>query len=140
MKPFDEYGAGEAMPLGGYLAMMGLYMAGMATFLGLYKRRGRRLPRSYSLLDLALAGVATHELTRTISRERVTAPLRAPCVEHRGTTITGDVLEKPRGHGFRRAVGNLLTCPYCTGPWVAGTLVGGLVGAPGVTRFVIATF
>ncbi|MFF3918079.1 DUF1360 domain-containing protein [Streptomyces sp. NPDC001852] len=30
----------------------------------------------------------------------------------------------PRGDGIRRAVGDLLSCPFCTSAWTAGALVG----------------
>jgi hypothetical protein len=39
-----------------------------------------------------------------------------------------------RGTGARKAVGELLTCPFCTGMWISTGLCAGLVFAPGVTR------
>ena len=42
--------------------------------------------------------------------------------------------ESPRGTGLRRAVGQLLLCPVCTGFWVASATTAGLVVAPRATR------
>jgi hypothetical protein len=48
--------------------------------------------------------------------------------------------ESPRGEGPRRALGELLVCPPCTGQWVVGGLVAGLVAAPRATRLLASTF
>lgn len=127
---------------GAYAALLGLYTTLAGGFLALYPRRGRRLPRSYRLRDLALCGVATHKLTRLATCERVTAPLRAPFVEHRPVGPGGPpgAGERARGTGLRRELGELLTCPYCAGPWVAGALLVGLAVAPRATRFVTGIF
>lgn len=42
--------------------------------------------------------------------------------------------EEARGAGLRRAVGELLVCPYCVALWVSAGLSLGLVYAPRVTR------
>lgn len=41
---------------------------------------------------------------------------------------------------MRRAVGDLMTCPYCSGPWIAGALMAGLLAAPRAARTVIRLF
>jgi hypothetical protein len=48
------------------------------------------------------------------------------------------VSEEPRGHGLRRAVGELITCPYCIGLWVSAAFAAGLLVAPRFTRWVAA--
>lgn len=96
------------------------------------ERRGR-LPERPSAGDVALVGMAAHELSRLLVTERVTAPLRAPfVVEQDG--------EKPAGRGARHVIGELLTCPYCTGPWMGLLLATGMVWAPRPTRFVSGLF
>ena len=52
----------------------------------------------------------------------------------------GEVIEKSRGEGLQRAIGDLVTCPWCSAPWVAATLGFGFVFAPRVTRFVSGVF
>ena len=46
-----------------------------------------------------------------------------------------DVEEEPRGRGFQRGIGHLVSCPYCMAPWCASALAVGFVFAPRVTRF-----
>jgi hypothetical protein len=93
-----------------------------------------------SAADIALLGVATHKLTRIVTKDWVTAPVRAPFVRYEGSAGGGEVKEKARGRGLGKAIGDLLTCPWCTGPWVAGALMAGLVSRPRPTRVVAAAF
>jgi hypothetical protein len=44
------------------------------------------------------------------------------------------VAEEVRGKGIRHAVGELITCPFCTSQWVATAYAAGLVFAPRATR------
>jgi uncharacterized protein DUF1360 len=45
-----------------------------------------------------------------------------------------------RGSGARKTVGELVTCPFCTGVWVATAFTAGLVYLPRTTRLAIGTF
>src|SRR5919198_4954718 len=132
------YGANkDLMPLGGYAALMGGYNLALAGFLIWAGGRRRRLiPERFRAGDLLLLGVATHKLTRLIGKDFVTSPLRAPFVEFKGSSIAGEVTEKSRGRGLRRAIGDLLTCEFCLAPWVAGALFGGYALHAPATRFV----
>jgi hypothetical protein len=47
-------------------------------------------------------------------------------------------MDEPRGSGARRAVGDLVACPFCTSAWVAGALTAGYASAPRATRLVSA--
>lgn len=128
--------AGEAadeLPIGGYLALMAVYVAGFGAF-ALAARALKRLHAVPSTRDLLLAGIAVHKLSRTVTRERVTVPLRVPFTHYAGSDGAGQLREEPRGRGLQRAIGTLMTCQYCTGPWMAMTLTTGLVFAPRVTR------
>jgi Protein of unknown function (DUF1360) len=127
-------------PMVSYAFLIATWGMSFAGFVVAWSRR-RGLPESLSLTDLLLVGTATHKLSRTITRDRVTAPVRAPfttAAEDAGPD--GATPEKARGHGLRRAIGDLLTCPYCAGPWVAGALVCGLVAAPRTTRLFAGVF
>ena len=128
---------GAAMPIGGYAILAGAYLAGLGAFLRLGRKK---IPRRIAAGDLALLGVATHKLTRIITRDWVTSPLRAPFTEYKSAASAGEVNETSRGEGLRRAVGDLLTCPWCMGPWVATGLAAGLVFAPHQTRLVAGIF
>lgn len=131
------YSPDEPTPLGGYAALMGTYVAAAGGFLVL----GRdRLPERISLGDFALLAVATHKLARIVTKDWVTSPLRAPFVEYQESAGSGEVVEKARGTGLRRALGDLLTCPWCIGPWVAGALFAGFTAAPRATRTLATIF
>lgn len=134
--PFAGYG-GEDMPLAGYSGLVAGYVAGAGGTLALL--RGR-LPDRLEAEDIVLLGVATHKLSRMLAKDWVTSPLRAPFTRYRKSLGGGEVSEEARGQGMRRALGDLLTCPWCLGPWVATALAMGLVLAPRATRMTAATF
>jgi hypothetical protein len=139
-KLFGDYGASDEMPLPGYAALLAIYAVGFGGLLALASRVGSPRTRSLRLRDLLLVGIATHKLTRTITRDRATAPLRARFTAYKRSLGHGEVEEEARGRGLRRAVGELLTCPFCTGPWIAGALVCGMALAPRPTRLVAGIF
>jgi hypothetical protein len=116
-----------------YNVMAGLFLLARA-------RSGKGFPEKIGAGDLALAGVATHKLSRVIAKDRVTAPLRAPFTEFEEEGGPGEVEESPRGSGMRRAIGELLVCPFCLAQWVATALLGGLAVFPRATRFVCSIF
>ncbi len=51
-----------------------------------------------------------------------------------GTSGEAELAEEVRGTGPRKALGELATCPFCLGQWVATGLLAGLVIAPRPTR------
>jgi hypothetical protein len=125
--------AADELPVGGYLALMAVFLAAFGSVAGRARAR-HRLEESLSARDIVLAGIAVHKLSRTVARERVTLPLRMPFTQYAGSGGAGQVREKPRGRGLQRALGNLLTCQYCTAPWSALLVTTGLVFAPRTTR------
>jgi uncharacterized protein DUF1360 len=137
---FSGYAAPETQPpFGSYGALAALFNAGFAALLVEANRSGR-LPERIEAGDIVLVGTASHKLSRLITKDRVTTFLRAPFTEYQGSGAPGEVEEKPRGRGARRAIGQLLVCPYCIGLWVVAGLNAGLVFAPRPTRLVAATF
>jgi hypothetical protein len=137
---FASYKGGDEMPLAGYATLVGVYNTALASALLAAKQSGRDLPDRTSLSDLLLLGVATHKLGRIITKDWVTSPLRAPFTEYKKSAGGGEVHEKSRGEGLQRAVGDLLTCPWCIAPWVASTLAFGFVFKPRTTRFICRIF
>lgn len=119
---------------------MGIYGGLTTAFAASFAASGRELPDDVSVKDLALLAVATHKLTRLIGRDRVTSAVRAPFTTFQDDAGPGEVDEAARGHGLRRATGELLVCPHCLGMWVATGLVAGRLAAPEVTRWTAATF
>jgi hypothetical protein len=97
--------------------------------------RQDHLPRKFSWLDLAVLGIATHKPSRIVAKDRITGILRAPFVSYVRSSGVGEVEEDPRGRGFQRGIGRLVSCPYCMAAWCATALAFDLVFAPRVTRF-----
>ena len=111
------YGGEHAMPLGGYAVLLATYAAVFGSVAFRARRKGGLgVPE---VKDLVLLGIATHKLSRLVTRDWVTAPLRAPFTAYQGSTGAGEVKETSRGTGLRRAIGDLMTCPYCSGAWIA---------------------
>lgn len=121
-------------PLAAFLAIMGTYVAVTAGLAAVVRRR-RQLPERMGPADLALITVATHKLARLVAKDPVTSPLRAPFTTFAGTSGPAELQEKVRGTGARKAVGALVTCPFCLGLWVATGFGFGLLLAPRASRW-----
>ena len=116
-----------------YAFMMSLFVAGVVTLTGIARSRDL-LPKKIKPLDLALLGIATHKLSRIVAKDRITGAMRAPFVHYVKSAGEGEVEEQPRGRGLQRAVGLLVSCPYCLGPWCAAALSFGMIFHPRMTR------
>lgn len=130
----------EARPLGGYTSALAVYGSGVAALAAAVRLQRKRVPREIRPWDVALLGLATHKLSRTLAKDAVTSPLRAPFTEYEGAAGDAEVMEESREHGGpRHALAELLTCPFCLAQWVATAFVGGSVFAPRFTRLAEAT-
>jgi hypothetical protein len=127
-------------PLLPYLAFMGIFGSLVAAALALAKRGGRELPERVPAGQLLLVGTASHKLSRLLSKDKVTSPLRAPFTELEGSSGPAEFEESSRGTGVRKAIGELLICPFCLGLWVIAAFSVGLLFAPRVTRFIASLF
>jgi hypothetical protein len=132
-KPLDEYAPSEQAPLAGYGAAMLAYGIALSLALSLV-RRTRTRP---GWADVALLGVGTHKLSRLITKDFVTAPLRAPFTRRKENEGAGEVHDEPRGGAVSKTIGKLLTCPYCLGFWISTGLNTLLMLRPAETRFVL---
>lgn len=136
---FDVDGYAPAVrrpPLVSYAATMTAFNALFAAALLLARRRGRSLPERVGTADVVTLGVATHKLSRVIAKDKVTSPLRAPFTELEGEAGPSELSEAARGSGARRAIGEMLVCPYCLGLWISAAFSVGLLFVPRLTRFV----
>jgi hypothetical protein len=137
----DAYRQGEDRPLGGYVMVMAVFAALVAAASGLAAASGRRLPDGFGAWDLLLTTAGTHKLSRSISKDAVTSPLRSPFTRYSGTGGPAEVMEEVRTAGqLRHAIGELVTCPFCLDLWIATGFAFGHVFAPRVTRMVAGTF
>ena len=136
-----EYSQGEPRPLGGDLGAMGVYLGLVSAGVAAVRASGRELPDRIPAGDAALLAVATFRLARRIAKDPVTSPLRAPFTTFQGPSGHAEVAEEVREHGgVKHAIGELLTCPFCLGQWVATGFVFGLVLAPRPTRLAASLF
>jgi hypothetical protein len=127
--------ASDERPLKGYAIAMATYAAATAAVAAVARLTGKRLPERPPASDLALLAVSTHKVSRLLTKDAITSPLRAPMTRFESAAGEAEINESPRGTGARHALGELITCPFCTAVWVASGLAAGLVFAPRLTRF-----
>jgi hypothetical protein len=135
----DEYRQGDDRPLGAYAGILATYAAAVVTLSGVAAWR-RKLPSGIAAGDLALFGLATHKLARTLAKDAVASPIRAPFTRYEGVSGPAELREDVRGSGWRKAMGELVTCPFCMGQWIGTGFVFGGMFFPRFTRAVAATF
>lgn len=130
----------ERPPLLPYAVAAAAFNGLFAGALALARRQGRELPERPAWSDVGMVGIASHKLSRLITKDKVTSPLRAPFTELEGKGGPAELEERARGGEVRWAVGELLICPYCLDLWAAGGFSLGLLYAPRTTRFVASVF
>ena len=137
----QEYSPNEPKPLGGYAVLL-MVFHGLVAAGGLLLARSRhRLPDDIPPGDLALMSVSTFKLSRLVTKDKVTAAVRAPFTRYQEDAGPAEVSERARGqNGLSKAVGELLTCPYCIGQWIATALLALYVWQPRVARTVASLF
>ncbi|OBH61509.1 DUF1360 domain-containing protein [Mycobacterium sp. E2479] len=137
----DAYRGDNDRPLGGYLAVLVVYGVVVAGAVLAALISGRRLPTRWRIQDLVLLTLGTHKLSRTLAKDAVTSPLRAPFTHYAGTGGPAEVREEVREQSqLRHSLGELLTCPFCLDMWVATGFAIGLVFAPRFTRLIAGVF
>jgi Protein of unknown function (DUF1360) len=130
----------EEMPTRDYAALVAIFNGVLATTLLARKCSREPLPERVEPKDLALFAVATQKLSRVITKDKVTSAFRAPFTEVEGKGGPGELEERAKGRGLRRAVGELLTCPFCLGTWIASGFIYGYIFSPRVTRTLASIF
>jgi hypothetical protein len=115
--------------LGAYFGVAGLLALGARRF------GGPSLPRP-RFGDVVLLALATLKLSRLLTKEKVTQPLREPFVESVEPGEGSEVNCEPAGAGIRRSIGELLTCPFCLSVWIVTIMIGAFAVAPRAVRLV----
>ncbi len=141
----DELGLHDPARLASYRRVGAVYAAAVAGVTVIGRRRGLGVippptGRMEEWGDLALVAVSTYKMSRLVSKQRVTAPLRAPFTDDDGPAGPGEVTARPVGSGWRRSTGELLSCPFCLDVWIATASIAGLRLAPRAARPVVVTF
>ena len=123
-------------PLTTYAAMIATYGAVLSAAVVGLARRGK-LPDRIPWSDLALAAAASNVLSRRITKDKITRVVRAPFTEVEGAGAPGELTEVVKADsGPKRAVGELLACPFCLSQWTSTAMVLALVVAPKPSRLV----
>ncbi len=138
--PFSGNAPEQQRPLGGYAALLGLFFGLCGGFGGWMRATSRSLPDRVDTRDLVLISVATHKIARMLSKDRVGSTIRAPFTTFQGDAGHGEVDEAARGRGLRRAIGELLICPYCLAMWISAGFLGGIVVSARPTRLIASAF
>jgi hypothetical protein len=122
--------AASVRPLPEYAALVGVFASALGGFLVLARKR---LPERVGFGDVARLGLASYKIGRLVAKDDVTSWVRAP--------VTRDEdAQEPEREGMARALGELVTCPYCIGVWASAGLTGALVLRPRETRLVTTAF
>jgi Protein of unknown function (DUF1360) len=122
--------AQKARPLPEYATLTTVFTSALGGFAVLARNR---LPERVGFGDLVRIGLGSYKLGRLIAKDEVTAFVRAPVTRDEETT-------EPEREGMARALGELVTCPYCIGLWIAAGLSCSLVLFPRQTRFATTVF
>lgn len=128
------YSPRQHQPLPEFLALLSTFAALASTAVITLKKEKGILPDRLRWSEWLLLGVATHRLSRLVSLDMVTSPLRAPFTRFEEFTGEGEVRETSRGRGLQQVIGDLVTCPYCTGMWIATALRLGRAVTPRLTN------
>lgn len=108
-------------PRGGYALIMTIFLSAFGLAAAMVRRNPATLNKTPPARDIALLGIATFRLSRLLTADRVTSILRRPFVEEGvGEEQLEGVVQKPKEEGqVTAAVGQLITCPWCTSVWAA---------------------
>jgi hypothetical protein len=118
------------------LTLISIFLGVLATFAGQVVRREQDV--SLRPFDLLLLGLSSFRMGRMIAFEGVAAPLREPFTDTQLDGSGAGQTVVAAGAGWRRVLGELVSCPICIGTWVAAFLVYGLHLVPRPTRVVLA--
>jgi Protein of unknown function (DUF1360) len=129
----------EERPLAGYLGTMSVYGAVVAAIAGATRATGCPVPDGLDPRQVTLSAAAIHKLSRLLAKDPVTSPLRVPFTRYQGTAGPAELSEEVRGTGAQKAVGELISCPFCVSVWVATGFAAGLIYLPRTTRLAIGT-
>jgi len=136
----DKGNARKELPYKSYIGALAVFNLAFGNLL--WRARPQIKQNALTWEDFALLGVATHKLSRMLTKDVVTEPLRAPFTKFEDFLGYGEVQEDslPQARGMRRLFGELISCNYCMDPWIALGLLHGLRYAPETTRLALKFF
>ena len=132
----QRYSGGAERPIGSYAVLMAGYVCVTLALVLVGRRRRARLPEGLGIRDLVLLATAVYRASRLITKDSVTAFARAPFTRFEEAAGEGEVNEEVTGHGPGHAIGELITCPFCTSVWLATFGTFGMIVFPRATRMI----
>ena len=120
-----------------YMALSGTFITLLALF-NLLRPRRNNGDASIKPFDYILLGLSVFRMGRMVSYDTVMEPYRAPFTDTVPDESGAGHTVEPKGEGWRRAMGELIACPICSGTWIAAVLVYGMQVFPGPTRALMA--
>lgn len=121
------------------VTLLSIFLSVFGIFANRYSQRHSKA-LDLTRTDLALLAVSTFRLGRLVAYDKVFAPLREPVAVTKPDASGAGDTTAPRGKGARRTFGELITCPICSGTWIAAILFYALHLWPGGTRMFLAIF
>ncbi|HET8524975.1 MAG TPA: DUF1360 domain-containing protein [Thermomicrobiales bacterium] len=102
------------------LALIGLFFA---LFAALAPRRRNANGHEIRALDVGMLGLAALRAGRLLSYDRVTEPVREPFTETEPDEFgASDTVVPQSGSAIRETLGQLISCPICSGTWAAAAM------------------
>lgn len=106
-----------------YIVFTAIFAVLAILFVRLYGVAAVQALSNITLLQFVVLVLATFRITRLVVADRLTQWVRDLCaiVSVSTDTTTGApyVIRTKRVKGLRRAIGDIIGCPWCTGVWVA---------------------
>src|SRR5262245_32755738 len=121
---------------GTYVALSLTFIAGFAGFNLIQRGTHRKL--ELKPYELAMLGFSVYRLGRLVAYDTVMESFRSFFARTvPDPSGAGETVEPKKQSGVQEALGELVSCPICTGTWIAAGLVYGLALAPGPMRVLI---
>lgn len=112
--------------------LAGVFVAGLAG-ISLWRK-----PVKLGVLDYVMLVFAVLRAGRLIAFDKVSEPFRAPVAVTQKHPYSGMTTEAKYSSGWRRSLGELVTCPICAGMWAAAAMLVGLSVAQRPTRLIMS--
>ncbi len=125
-------------PHAAYAAIMGFFAVMFGLVAGRLRRDQAMLSETPPTRDLVLLGLASFQLSRLVTYDKVTSVFRLPFVEEgKGPQHPEGTQEQAKGDGLQLAIGQLLTCSPCMSSWAGAFLAYLYVTSPRLGRLVL---
>lgn len=128
----------QERPHAAYAAIVAIFAALFGLVAGRLRRDAAVLNETPPTRDLLLLGLASFQLSRLATYDKVTSVFRLPFVEEgKGPQHPEGTQELAKGEGLQLAIGQLVTCSPCMSAWTGALLAYLYVVSPRLGRLVL---